>query len=367
MKFKCKRDQIQNKIARAVRLTGKNTTLPVLGGLLLVLKGKELRVRATNLDAGVELFVPVVGGEDGEVVVPGALLSQLVSSVGGPDTELKFELIGNNLTVSAGKHSSLVKTLPAEDFPSLPRAVADKKYSIKVGRLVSLVGSVLFSAATSEIKPEIASVLLRGDGKSITGAATDSFRLAEKKVPIEGGRFDNVLIPHKNTAELIRFFDDVVDLDAEFWFDENQITVSCEDRYFTSRLVDGVYPDYKQIIPAKFSTEAVVLKGELSSALRISGTFLDSFNRISITVMAGDSYMEIETHNSDVGENVTRLDAHTSGEDVSMGFNHRYVADVFQALRTDSVAFRFNGPDRPMTISGVGDDSFLYLVMPVTR
>jgi DNA polymerase-3 subunit beta len=146
-----------------------------------------------------------------------------------------------------------------------------------------------------------------------------------------------------------------------------QISFKTKDIYLTSRVVDGNFPDYKQIIPKNSSTEAVVLKQDFISSLKVSNIFSDKFNQITITVKPSEKVFEIEARNADVGENTTLMNGALSGENVSANFNYKYILDCFQSITADSLNLQLNGNNRPMIIHPVGDSSFMYLVMPMNR
>jgi DNA polymerase-3 subunit beta len=197
--------------------------------------------------------------------------------------------------------------------------------------------------------------------------ATDSFRLAEKKIKIKKTKdFGQILIPFKNVPEIIRVLE-VINEEIEVNLDKNQISFSHNGLYMVSRVVDGAFPDYKQIIPKNSSTEVVVLKQDLLSALKLSNIFSDKFNQINFKVNPNTKTCEIKTRNNDVGENNTILDSAITGEPIEINFNYKYISDCFQSIESDSLTLYFNGLNRPMIISPISDSSFRYLVMPMNR
>jgi DNA polymerase-3 subunit beta len=143
--------------------------------------------------------------------------------------------------------------------------------------------------------------------------------------------------------------------------------MSSDGVYLTSRVIDGVFPDYRQILPKEFKTEAVVLKQDLLSSLKLSNIFSDKFNQVNFSIKPKAKMFEISSINSDVGENKTNLDATMTGEDVELGFNFKYFLDCFQSINSDSISIKLNQSSKPMVISGVSDKSFTYLIMPMNR
>ena len=174
------------------------------------------------------------------------------------------------------------------------------------------------------------------------------------------------MIPFKNIPEILRVLGET-DEEARVCFNKNQISFSFDGVYLTSRVIDGAFPDYRQIIPKEYETSAVVLKQDLLNALKLSNIFSDKFNQINLEIYPKEKKFELSSANSDVGENRTALDAALEGEKAELSFNYKYFLDCFQSLSTDSVSIKVKDSSRPMLVSGVSDTSFLYLIMPMNR
>jgi len=217
------------------------------------------------------------------------------------------------------------------------------------------------------MKPELSSVYLYPKDSGLMFVATDSFRLAEKKIDVkEIDTFESVLVPFRNVSEIIRVFDSFVG-DLEIVFDDGQIAFINDGVYLVSRVVDGNFPDYKQIIPKDNTTEVVVLKQDLIQALKLSNIFSDKFNQIHMTIRPDDGVFEIASKNVDKGENKNNVEATLRGESIEISFNHKYLGDAFSSINSDSLILMFNSANRPMVMRGVNDGSFMYLVMPLNR
>lgn len=364
MKAECTKDTLKNGVQQVERMTGKNLSLPVLGGIYLAAQGNTLILRATNLDLGIEIRIPAKIEGEGSAVVPGSILSGILSAV--YDGKILLEILNENLTLSTTNTKSLVKCLPSDDFPTLPALSGAESFTVSVQKFIDGVKSVWYSASASDMKPEIASVYIYPENEDMVFAATDSFRLAEKKVSIKKHtQFSHILIPYKNMVEMLRVFEGL-DGDIEISFNKNQISVSSGNIYVTSRIIDGVFPDYRQIIPKEHNTEVTMLKQDVVNALKMTNLFSDKFNRVDFRVDPLKKLFEVEAKNQSIGENTTKIDATLSGKEISCGFNQKYILDCFSAIKHESVVFRFSGAGRPLVIQGVGDNSFMYLVMPLT-
>jgi DNA polymerase-3 subunit beta len=365
MKLECSGGILKNAVTQAERVTGKNLTLPVLGSILIIASEKNLKLRSTNLSLGIEISIPAKISGEGVTAVSGSLLQSVFSNINENNT-VSLELSNENLTVSTKNSHILIKCQPYEDFPTIP-IVSGAEYMISAKKFIEGVSSVYYSCAVSDIKPEIASVYIYPENDTLVFVATDSFRLGEKKVKIKNSdQFPPILIPFKNIVEIMRIIDGVSE-DMTVCFSKNQISLSYNGVYITSRLIDGIFPDYKQIMPKSNTTEAVVLKQDLVNALKISNIFSDKFNQISLSLSPSKKLFSFSGRNNNVGENTTTIDAALKGEEVEVNINYKYLLDSLQSIPEDSISLEFNGVQKPIIVRGIGNNSFTYLVMPMNK
>ena len=365
MKVECVQEKLQKIISQAEKISGKHLNLPVLSCILLNAKKGQLIIRSTNLDLGFESCLPVRVDEDGVLAVPGALLSSFISNLQG-EKSVKLKGEENTLSVMTSKSRTIIRCLPPEDFPTIPEVSRERSFEINAGDFVKGLKAVWYSSSVSSVKPELSSVYIYPEDGSVVFAATDSFRLAEKKVKTKTPDFERLLLPFKNIPEIIRILEGESDM-VEVRVSKNQIAFVFGGTYLTSRLIDGTFPDYRQILPKDFKTEAVLLKEDLARSLKMATIFSDNFNQVNMSIAPSEKKFELTTKNNVLGENTTTLDAALSGENAEANFNYRYVADCLQSIDTDSVSLSFAGPSRPVVIRGIGDRSFTYLVMPMNR
>jgi DNA polymerase-3 subunit beta len=360
--------QLKRIIGLSERAAQKNSTLPVLSCLLLETKKNILMVKATNLDVGIEAFVPAKSDGDWSVAVPAHTISSFVSQLNDQDGVVKMELASGNLHITSKRSKVTIKTVSPEDFPSIPRVSDSKKTSLSSEVLVKGLKSVWYSASISSVKPELSSVYIYKNAENLVFAATDSFRLAEKKMKLPNNTvFEDILIPLKNISDIIRILESA-NSDVTINSNKNLISFEIEGVYLTSRVIDGTFPDYRQIVPKGYTTEAVALKQDVINSIKVSNVFTDKFNQVRFIIDPKGKSFEIQTKNSDIGENATAVDAALSGEKVEINFNGKYVSDCFQSVDADSVSFQLSGLNKPMVIRPAsGDGTFMYLVMPMNR
>lgn len=365
MKLECKTEEIKNKISQTERITGKNLTLPVLNSILLVASGKYLKLRSTNLSLGIEVEIPAKIEKEGIVAISGSVLNAIFSNV-FQNENVHLESSDGNLLVQTKKSKIKLKGQPYDDFPTIPR-VTGINFEIESKKLIDGIKSVYYSSSFSDIKPEISSVFIYTHEDNLIFVSTDSFRLAEKKIKVKNlPEVPGILIPYKNIAEILRVFGEI-NSNIKVCFNKNQISFSSDNVYLTSRVIDGVFPDYRQIIPKTTATSAVVLKQDLLNALKISNVFSDKFNQLNLKISPKEKIFELSSANNDIGENKTYLDTAVTGESIELGFNYKYFLDCFQSITTDSMSIKLSGVGSPIIVSPVGDNSFIYLIMPMNR
>jgi DNA polymerase-3 subunit beta len=366
MKIECEKTKIEEAIQKTSRLANKHLTLPVLACVYLdVLSDNKLIIKATNLDIGLEIEIKVKTLEKGTVAVPASVLLGVLSSI--KDNNLIFETKDNNLKISSNKNSVVIKCLPHEDFPSIPKLENLKSIKINCHDLISGFKAVWYSASNSNIKPELSSVFIFKGDNGLVFVSTDSFRLAEKKVNTKiSNDFPQTLIPYKNVSEIIKLFEDY-NGDIDVIFDKNQMAFITSDIYVVSRLIDGSFPDYKQIIPKNYNTTATVIKNDLINSIKTSNIFSDALNKVKLKIDVKNKSLNIESKNNDVGESQEFINASTSGENIELNFNSKYIIDCMQSISSDSLVLDFGGAGKPLAISGTTDKSFLYIVMPMNR
>ena len=368
MKLELNFQKFKEAVTSVDRIAGNHMTLPVLSCILIEATKDTVVFKATNLDIGVEVSVPAKTSEPGTLAVPARVLSSFVSQIYDQNQIVKLETVSGNLHVKTSKSSGVIKTMPTEDFPTIPQVTEGDDFPLSPELFIKGLKSVWYSSSVSSVKPELSSVYVYRDNDSLIFAATDSFRLAEKRVKIPTGvKINEILIPFKNIPDIIRLLEHMRDV-MTIRINKNLISFKVSNLYIVSRLIDGVFPDYRQIVPKGFSTEAIMLKQDLLNSLKISNIFSDKFNQVHLTIDPKGKSFEIQTKNSDVGENKTSVDAALSGDRIEINFNYKYIADCFQSIDADSVSLQLSGMNRPMVIRPVsGDQSFMYLAMPMNR
>lgn len=365
MKLECNLEKLKNGIIQAEKITGKNLTLPVLNSVLIEAFGKNLKLKAINLNLGIEINIPAKIEKEGKIAINGAVLLNIFNNL-FQEESVFLEEENTNLIIKTKKNKIKLKSQSYEDFPNIP-TVEGESFEIESKKVIEGFKSVYYSSSVSDIKPEISSVFVYSKEDVLFFVATDSFRLAEKKIKTKNNlNIEGILIPQKNINDILRVFGDL-NTNLKINFNKNQISFLSENIYLTSRIIDGVFPDYTQIIPKEFKTEAVVLKQDLLNALKISNVFLDKINQINLSINIKNKILELYCLNNNIGENKTNIDAVLNGEDVNLSFNYKYLMESFPSINTDSLSVKLNDTNKPIVITPISDNSFLYLIMPMNK
>lgn len=366
MQFTTTKEKILSGILVAERVTGKKETLPVLSCVVIEAAGKEVVLRATNLEAGIEVSVPCDVAEKGIVAAPASVLSQTLRSIGGD--KVNFKVDDGNLIIESKGTKTLIKSVPHEEFPALSKVSEKSGMSVVREVLIRGIQAVSYAASPSMIRPELGSVYISFGSGNILCVATDSFRLAEKKIPGAGTRDESeVLIPLKHALELTHILEHIEENTVEIFSDESQLTVSGGGVRFVSRVVEGTFPDYKTIIPKNFTTEATILKSDLGDMLKKARVFSGNDQHVGLHLYPKRKVFSATARSAEVGEMSDSIDAALSGEDIDINFHIGYLADCLSTIESDSIVLGFSGAGKPLVIRGISDVSFTYLVMPLNR
>src|SRR3989344_1985366 len=366
MKIEILQENLNQALLLASRVSNKNLSLPVLGCVLLVVGDGRAVVRATNLDVSLEVNLKAKVLEEGVVAVPAHISAQTISAL--HSQKLILETSKNSLVIEGERGKTSITTLDASEFPTLPyvKEGVGSPVTIPTRDLIATLRSVAFSASSSSVKPELASVSLSLENNEMVAAATDSFRLAEVKIPVKTkSAFSGVLLPARNTPDILRSLESGENV--EIRVGENQCTFVTDLGYLTSRTIDGAFPDYRAIIPTDAVASATCLKEEAVQAFKKISIFTDAFNQVHLSFKPSEKTFTVSALNASVGETEDHIPATLEGEDIDINFNARYIVDALSVVGGDSVSFIVAGHGKPMLMTDVPHKGFTYLVMPMNR
>lgn len=364
MQIICLQENLKQALNITERIIGRNLTLPILNNILLATENNRLKISSTNLEIGINYWMAGKIEKEGSLTVPAKLLSNFVSNL--PNKKIEIKARDNQLYLKCENFRANIKGLEAKDFPIIPKIRDRSLIKIKGGILKTALAQVVEMTSLSESRPEISGILMKFDTNLIRLVATDSFRLAEKTItktqlePIN----QSIIIPQRTIQELIRILGEK-EAEVEIILGGNQILFDLGYSQIISRLIEGQYPDYQQIIPKDFQTQVVLNRQELINSIRIASLFSGKVNDVKISIQPKKSCLEILSKDIDIGENKSQLEAKIEGQEVEITFNYRYILDGLNNIFSDKVILGLNTSSSPVIIRPVGDTSYIYLVMPI--
>ena len=367
MKLSLMQENLARGLGVVSRAVSSRSTLPVLANVLLRTEDAGLKLTATNLEIGITAWVPGKIDTEGTLTVPARLFNDLVAGL--PSGErIDLEADGNTLRIKAGRYQTQLRGIDAEEFPVIPSP--GERPTTRVGQkeFKRALSEVVFAAATDEARPILTGVLTRLSGDKLTLAAADNYRIAVRSLPILDPVEDtSLVVPARSYAELMRVLTDTDDpVDIMLASSKSQILFHVEGVDIVSRLIDGQFPNYQQVLPTSHSTRAVVERDELLKAVRISALIASSAANV-IRMRLGEEGTGVISiaAAADVGEAQTEVEAEVEGDTVQISFNARYLQEALQNLDQDQLALEFSGPLSPGVLKPTADEDYVHVIMPV--
>jgi DNA polymerase III subunit beta len=363
MKFRSERDALVEALAATARAVSSRA-VGATTGLHLVVKGNELTVTGTDLDLTVRATLEVIGIDDGEAVVPARLVADAVRHLEPGAVTLDAE--DEKVEISAARSKFSLRTFPAADFPTLP-SPGERSTSVAAGELVETLRQVVRASSSDDARPLLTGVLFTNDGGQLRLVATDSYRLAlrdlEERAAIAGDR--DLLVPSRALNELQRVCGSGPD-DTEVGvaLSDTEVTFFVGSTVISSRLIDGSYPDYHQLIPASYPNRLHLGKESLLAALRRARLLVkDNTTSVRLTMHASGVDLKVVSH--DLGDVEETVDGDFTGEELTIAFNPTYLIDGVDAVAGDEVVIETSDSSRPAMVRGADSTAFRYLLMPV--
>lgn len=380
MKVICTQENFKKAIYSTERVVGKQITLPILENILLETEGGMLKISATNLEIGVFLKVGAKVEEDGKITVPAKLLSSFVNNLPA-DSTVSLVAENQSLKVSSGSVSASVKGLQAQDFPIIPEMEGEFLFSLPAQELKEVLPRLMICASLDTSRPELSGVNMLLFDKEVHLAATDSFRLAESIIPIKKEKeaeynlfiekVASIIIPSNTISEVARVINPETK-EVKVSIEESQIFFQIDNVRVVSRLINGKYPEYKQIIPRQFSTKVILSKEELLRAVKIAGIFAkEKAGEVKFEIEPDSGDVKIFSRAEEVGENKTILSSEVSGPKQEIVFNPRYIMDGIQAISSQKIALLMNNGSSPAVLRMIQENgtqennNHTYIIMPI--
>lgn len=371
MKVEVLKENLKLGLNTTERIIGKNLTLPILNNVLITTEESFLNFTSTNLEIVIKLWVLGKISKNGKVVVPVKLFSSFISSL--LNGKITIESHGYNLHINSEGITTQIQGYNPEEYPIIPEFKNSEYLEVDNKKICQGLSQVIDNTSSSQTRPEISGIYFSFSKNTIKMVATDSFRLAEKIITLEKPlkKEYSFILPQKSAREIINILEEK-EGSLLIYFSDNQVLfespmkeVKHPQVQISSRLIEGEYPNYQDIIPNKFKTNVTVNKEEFLSQLKTASLFSGKTNEVKVLINNKKNQVEIFTKSQDVGESISTLPAKIEGEAVEVSFNYKYLIDGLSNIKSSEVAFNISKEDGPCILKPVGDFSYLYVVMPI--
>lgn len=361
MKLVTTQDQFAKALGTVSRMVNPRGTLSVLANVLLETKDGRLRVSATNLELGIDYSIGAKIEKQGSITVPARLLTDYVNNLGEEKLELSTK--EQALVIKSTGAQSTINGIAASEFPVIPEVKEGKVVAVSAAGIKDIIQKVAIAASADETRPILSGALFHFKDPELKVAATDSYRLAELSMQFEKSAPEElkVVVPAKALAELGRI---VETEEVTIRTAENQVQFETEHVRLVSRLLEGEFPKYDQIVPKKLTTKASVKREELTSKIRIASLFSEDAGFGVRLTFSAPGKVEVAAETAQVGDSHSSLSGKVSGPENTVAFNARYLLDGLGAVGGETITIESDGKLNPCVVRGKAKD-YLYVVMPL--
>ncbi len=375
MEVRCQQAELDQALHLVSRAVARRSTLPILSNVLLDAADGLLRITATNLEIALSVALPAEVRETGQLSVRADVFTDFIGSLPRQEVALSAPAGTTDLRVTCGTSKARIPGIPAEDFPTIAR-IGDQPptATVEAEALREAVGQVVFAAATDDSRPVLAGVLLEFKGDELTLAAADGFRLSVRTLTLQQPAATDlaIIVPAKALAELARVAGESDEaLQLLVTPNRSQLLARTGRLEFLSRLIDGTFPEFRQIIPRQWKTRVTVDREAFLAAARRAKIFAQSNNEVvKLQFVPGDSELDpgsmiVSAHAADAGDTEDVIPARVEGPQATIAFNGRYLTDVLSVAKATEIAIEMTTPNAAGVFRPVGDETFVHVVMPM--
>ena len=364
MRFSLQREVLLKPLAQVVNVVERRQTLPVLANLLVRVQGGQLSLTGTDLEVEMVARTVVDDAQDGETTIPARKLFEIVRAL-ADGSKVTISQSGDKVTVQAGRSRFSLASLPANDFPSVDEVEAMERVSVPEAALKELIERTAFAMAQQDVRYYLNGLLFDLRADALRCVATDGHRLALCEASLDGGNASKrqIIVPRKGVQELQRLLEGG-DRTLELELGRNHIRVKRDDVTFTSKLIDGKFPDYEAVIPIGADREVKIDREVLRAALqRASILSNEKYRGVRVEVSPGQ--LKISAHNPEQEEAQEEVEADTHVDALAIGFNVNYLLDALGALRDEHVVLLLRDANSSALVRGADNQHARHVVMPL--
>ncbi len=376
MKITILKDKFKEGINIIEKISAKSINLPILNNVLISVEKNFLNLIATDLEVGLKWWALVKTEKEGKIAVSSKILSSFINFL--PNKSVNLELKDLNLNIECENHHTIIKGVNPEDFPLIPQISNEEKIEVQIKPFCKGLSSVADIASLSSTKPEISGIYFLFQKDLITMAATDSFRLAEKKIYLNSNisKDYSLILPQKAAKGIINIFGEKEGI-LTIYFSPNQILFETSfaeiphpQIQFISRLIEGDYPNYQEIIPKKHETRLVFPLEEFINQIKLASLFSGKINEIKLKIDSSKNRINFFSQNSEVGEYQSFINGKVEGKSCEISFNYRFLLDGLLNINSlpqkkPEAVLQLSGSEKPGVLKLKDEENYLYLVMPI--
>ncbi len=375
MKFSCNQDTFAKYLNVLSRVVNGKPGLPILNNILFDVSKNKVSMTATDLEISLNCWIGAKVAQNGKTTIPAKQLSEFVNSI--PSEKIEVSLEDNIASIETKNNIAKFNTISSEDYPSVPVVKSTEKPILRLKKedLLLAVNRVVFAAAHDDIKPVLTGVLIEISKENISFVATDGLRLSKQVLNLSSSS-DNelqLLVPVKALEELAKIVMDFTDEDSDDYVeifyikDKNQVLFRYNDIDLVSRLIDGQFPEYKQIIPTGFQTSFECKRSDFVNSLKVVNIIARNIsgNKIEVDIQAKQSKVNLSAVQAEIGTNKSEFKINATGEDLKIGFSGKFLLDILNNIGDENLVFEANTDVNPGVFKIKDDENFLHLVMPM--
>jgi len=364
MELTVTQENLTKALTAVGRVASSKTQLPILSNILLRTENNRLLIAATNLEIATTQYIGAKIIKPGAITIPARLISEFISNL--PKEAIELKVVNSNLNIKSGKYTSVINGIIADDFPELP-TINEKSsinYNIKTEDFKQAISQTIISSSSDSTRPVLTGVYWHSFDKQLVLASTDGYRLSERLL-VDTTSDVSAIVPTQTLQEVIRTISD--DIEAiDILFDETQVRFRIGEAEIISRLIDGNFPDYRQLVPKKSETIVVINKQDFTRIVKIAGLFARESGG-SITLTADDENKSLSIHSiaSQFGENTSEATADITGSG-QVTLNSRYLTEALSVIEGEEIEFSFSGKLSPCLMKSTKKDSnYYHIIMPL--
>lgn len=370
MKLSCLQENLSKGLSIVGRAVATRTTLPITNNVLLATEESRLKLAATNLEIAIVCWLGAMVEQEGAITLPARLLTEFVNSL--PSDRIDLNLSHNTLELKCARFEARIGGINAEDFPPIPKIGDGVTCQIEPEALHLAISQVVFATASEDTRPVLTGVCVEFEEDTLTMAAADGFRLAVHKAPLltPAAEKVEVIIPGRSLSELSRLLTDQREpVEIAINPQKSQALFRLKDVEIVSQLIQGAFPNYRQLIPQSYSTRAVVSTSDFLRATRTASIFArdgSGIVRLQITpAEEAPGRISISARSEQIGDSEGKIDAQVEGEATKIAFNGKYLMEMLNVLHEGEIALETTTSSSPGVIRPIGSDNYVHIVMPM--